>query len=163
MESDVDPIEWSRRRWQEGRQPDAERFAAMAAILRTHQTVCAGLDRALKDYDISRTAYLILSTLYVSRQSSLRLGQISKHLMVHPTTITLAIDQLEKRGLVTRGPDPSDRRTIMATLTKKGTQALEDANRGLADVGYGLDGVTESLAVTLTEILRQVRERLGDS
>lgn len=60
--------------------------------------------------------------------------------MVHPTTITLVIDQLEKRGLVSRSPHPTDRRTVLASLTPEGLRVLDDTSRALADVGFGLDG-----------------------
>jgi len=44
--------------------------------------------------------------------------------MVHPTTVTVALDQLEKRGLVRRKPHPTDRRTPLAVLTPAGQEML---------------------------------------
>lgn len=163
MEADVDSIEWSRRRWQEAGQPDPDHFAAMAAVLRTHQVIGSALDKALRAHDLSRTAYLLMTTLRMSVHHTRPLGQLSRHLMVHPTTITLVIDQLEKRGLVGRSPHPTDRRTVLASLTPEGVRVLDPTSKALADVGFGLDGVSGQLAVTLTEILRQVRDRVGDS
>jgi DNA-binding MarR family transcriptional regulator len=162
MEAHVESVEWSRRRWQEAGQPDPDRFAAMAAILRTHQVVGAALDKALRGHDLGRTAYLMMTTLRMSPGYTRPLGQLSRQIMVHPTTITLVIDQLEKRDLVRRSPHPTDRRTILAILTPEGLRVLDETSEALAGVGYGLDGVSEQLAVTLTEILRQVREKLGD-
>lgn len=143
-------------------QPAADHFAAMAAILRTHQTVGAAMDKILRGQDLSRTGYLLMTTLRMSRDCTRPLGQLSRHLIVHPTTITLVIDQLEKRGLVSRAPHPTDRRTVLATLTPDGIAVVDKASLALAESGYGLDGVTPQLAVTLTEILRQVREKIGD-
>lgn len=159
---DTDAVEWMRQRWQDEAQPAADHFAAMAALLRTHQTVGAGLDKVLRGQDLSRTAYLLMTTLRMSRDHTRPLGQLSRHLIVHPTTITLVIDQLEKRGLVSRAPHPTDRRTVLATLTSDGLAAVDKATLILADTCFGLDGVTPQLAVTLTEILRQVREKIGD-
>lgn len=162
MDGNPDSIEWSRRRWAEAGQPDPDHFAAMAAVLRTHQVVGAALDRTLRVHDLSRTAYLLMSTLQMSSGGTRPLGQLSRHLMVHPTTVTLVIDQLEKRGLVSRAGHPTDRRTVLATLTEDGGELMDKANRALAEIGYGLPGVSGQLAVTMTEILRQVRERVGD-
>jgi Transcriptional regulators len=159
---DADAVEWTRQRWQKAEQPGADHFAAMAALLRTHQTVGAALDRTLRSQDLSRTAYLLMTTLRISRDHTRPLGQLSKHLIVHPTTITLVIDQLEKRGLVSRAPHPTDRRTVLATLTPDGLAAVDKASLALSETGFGLEGVTPQLAVTLTEILRQVREKIGD-
>jgi DNA-binding MarR family transcriptional regulator len=162
MDADTDSVEWMRRHWVEQGQPAPEHFAAMAAVLRTHQAVVGAMDKQLRASDLSRTAYLLMTTLQMSRDRTRPLGQLSKHLIVHPTTITLVIDQLEKRGLVTRTPHPTDRRTVLATLTADGVAAVEKASAALADVGFGLGGVSPQMAITMTEILRQVREQVGD-
>ena len=41
-----------------------------------------------------------MTMLLLSREGTRLLGQLSKQLMVHPTTLTLALDQFEKRGLL---------------------------------------------------------------
>lgn len=163
MDSEEDLIEWSGHRWTEIGQPDAEHFAAMAAALRVHQLIAAALDRALRPYDLPRTAYLLLATLQIAPERTRPLGQLSKRLIVHPTTVTLLIDQLERRGLVSRAPHPTDRRTVLATLTDDGDELTRKANLTLAEIGYGLPGVSGPLAITMTEILRQVRDKLGDA
>jgi DNA-binding MarR family transcriptional regulator len=162
MDGKPDSVEWSRRRWAEQGQPDPDHFAAMAAVLRTHQVVTAALDRTLRVHDLGRTAYLLMSTLEMSADRTRPLGQLSKQMMVHPTTVTLVIDQLEKRDLVSRAAHPTDRRTVLATLTESGEALMHKANEALAEIDYGLPGVSRQLAVTMTEILRQVREKIGD-
>ena len=91
-----DPVEWSRERWVAHGQPAADQFTAMVAILRTHQAMTASIDATLRTYDLTRTGYLLMTTLQLSREGTRPLGQLSRHLMVHPTTVTLALDQLEK-------------------------------------------------------------------
>jgi len=135
----------------------------MAAVLRTHQAMCAGIDTVLRGHDLTRTGYLLMSTLMMSRDGTRPLGQLGKHLMVHPTTVTLALDQLEKRQLLRRTPHPTDRRTILASLTPAGAQLLDEATKSLAEVEYGLDGVGETLSVQLVDMLRDVRARIGDA
>lgn len=158
-----DPIEWSRRRWESERLPDAERFAAMATVLRTAQVVGADLDKVLRPHDLSRTAFLLLATVRIAPGCAVPLGRLSRHLMLHPTTVTLTIEALEKRGVMRREPHPNDRRTVLATLTDAGRAFFDDLADRLAADGYGLGPLTPQLAVTTTEILRQVREKLGDS
>ncbi len=82
--------------------------------------------------------------------------------MVHPTTVTLALDQLEKRDLVKRIPHPTDRRTILAVLTPAGHEVLDQATKALADNDFGLTGVGGTLAGRVVEVLGDVRERIGD-
>ena len=82
--------------------------------------------------------------------------------MVHPTTVTLALDQLEKRNLVKRNPHPTDRRTILAVLTPAGRELLDKATKALADADFGLNGVDGALSGRVVEVLGEVREHIGD-
>jgi DNA-binding MarR family transcriptional regulator len=157
-----DAVEWSREHWMANGQPAPEQFTAMAAILRTHQAMTASIDAVLRPHDLTRTGYLLMVTLQLSREGTRPLGQLSRHLMVHPTTVTLALDQLEKRKLLRRKPHPTDRRTILAMLTPAGHELLAKVTADLADAGFGLTGVDDKLASRVTSVLRQVRGRMGD-
>jgi DNA-binding MarR family transcriptional regulator len=77
-------------------------------------------------------------------------------MLVHPTTVTLVVDQLEKRGLVRRTRHPTDRRTILAELTDAGARATEKASAALAERGFGLGALDLDAA-------RRLRESLGDA
>jgi DNA-binding MarR family transcriptional regulator len=83
--------------------------------------------------------------------------------MVHPTTVTLVIDQLDERALVTRAPHPTDRRAVLAALTAKGRDLVTRASADLTAVQFGLTGVNESLAQRLTAVLGQIRVKMGDA
>ena len=152
---DVDPVEWTRGRWSDEGQPAPELFATMAALMRTHQQVVSSIDEVLKEHDITRTGWLLLGTLQISRAHARPLGQLGRQMLVHPTTVTLVLDQLEKKGLVQRTRHPTDRRTILAELTEAGGRAAEAANTALAERGYGLGPLPVDDA-------RRLRERLKD-
>ncbi|MFI6093623.1 MarR family winged helix-turn-helix transcriptional regulator [Streptomyces sp. NPDC051218] len=157
-----DPIEWSREQWLAQDQPAPEQFTAMAAILRTHQAMCASIDATLRRHELTRTGYLLMTTLQLSREGTRPLGQLSRHLMVHPTTVTLALDQLEKRKLLRRQPHPTDRRTTLAVLTEAGREVLEKATEALSGVSFGLQGVDDALSRQVVDTLREVRAQVGD-
>jgi DNA-binding MarR family transcriptional regulator len=157
-----DSVEWMRQRWLKQDEPKPEHFAAMAALLRTTILVTGEMDRVLKECQLSRTGYLILITLQASRDQTRPLGQLSKALLVHPTTVTVAVDQLEKPGLVRRVPHPTDRRTILARLTPAGDDMAERATKALAGIGYGLGDVPAASATQVTAALRRIRQALGD-
>jgi DNA-binding MarR family transcriptional regulator len=158
-----DLVEWMRLRWREHNEPWSEHFAAMASLLRTTILVTEELDRVLKECQLSRTGYLILITLQMSHEQTRPLGQVSKVLLVHPTTVTMAVDQLEKAGLVRRVPHPTDRRIVLARLTSDGYQMAERTSAALAEIGFGLGAVSTVTASQVTADLRKVREALGDS
>lgn len=151
-----DPVEWTRRRWSEAGQPEPELFATMAALMRSHQQMITAIDEVLKEHDITRTGWLVLSTLQMSEAHARPLGQLGRYMLVHPTTVTLVVDQLEKRGLVRRTRHPTDRRTILAELTEAGVRAAEKAGASLVERGYGLGSLDPDAARRLRESLRGV-------
>jgi DNA-binding MarR family transcriptional regulator len=163
MADEQDPVEFIREHWAAGEQPGVEYFAAMGAMMRTHQLMVAEMDRVLKPHGISRTAFLLMATLLMSRGHARPLGQLSRHLMVHPTTVTLVIDQLDTKGLVTRAPHSTDRRTVLASLTPDGLELATKASEDLAASQFGLVGVGEPTVRRLTSVLAQVRTRMGDA
>ncbi len=55
----------------------------------------------------------------------LTMGELSKRLMVSNGNVTGLIDRLTNEGLVSRGSEPGDRRTIRVKLTKRGKQKFD--------------------------------------
>jgi DNA-binding MarR family transcriptional regulator len=157
-----DPVEWVRVRWDAQALPESKRFAAVASVMRTHQVVTAALDGALREFELSRTMYLVLVTLALSTRGARPLSYLSRYLMVHPTTITQLVDELEKRKLVRRMPHPTDRRTTLAEILPAGRRLLKQATAGAAAAGFGMAGVDEETLGTLTSSLREVRRAVGD-
>jgi DNA-binding MarR family transcriptional regulator len=159
---DADPVESVRRHWEEQSLPEPDRFAAVASLLRLRELVASEFDRELRSFEINRSMYLLLSTLVMSPSGARRLNHLSRYLLVHPTTITLLVDQLEKRGMVKRMPDPKDRRASLATLTPAGRAVMKEATRALAAVGYGLGKVSDRELRQLIESMRTARAALKD-
>jgi DNA-binding MarR family transcriptional regulator len=104
----------------------------------------------------------VLVTLTLSPEGSRRLSYLTRYLMVHQTTITQVVDQLEKRGLVRREPHPTDRRATLAVLTPAGRALCGAATAALAEAGFGMAGVDRGTLRTLIESLREARCAVGD-
>jgi len=158
---EFDPLDWVLEHWQAQDRPDAEHFLAVSALFRTHQAVTARQDELLKQFDLTRTGYLLMVTLFLSKDQSRPLGQLSKQLMVHPTTITLVVDQLEERRMLARAAHPTDRRTTVVKLTKAGRDLADKVTAAMAKVNFGIP-ITQDMAVELVELLRNVRREIGD-
>ena len=158
---EFDPLDWVLEHWQAQDRPDAEHFLAVSALFRTHQAVTARQDELLKQFDLTRTGYLLMVTLFLSKDQSRPLGQLSKQLMVHPTTITLVVDQLEERRILARNAHPTDRRTTVVKLTKAGRDLADKVTAAMAKVNFGIP-IPHDMAVELVELLRNVRREIGD-
>ena len=158
---EFDPLDWVLEHWQAQDRPDAEHFLAVSALFRTHQAVTVRQDEILKQFDLTRTGYLLMVTLFLSKDASRPLGQLSKQLMVHPTTVTLSVDQLEERRIVARVAHPTDRRTTMVRLTRSGHELANKVTEAMAKVNFGIP-IPQDMAVDLVELLRSVRREIGD-
>ena len=55
----------------------------------------------------------------------LKMGELSKRMMVTGGNVTGLTDELEREGVVTRAPSPDDRRAWIVSLTPKGRRSFE--------------------------------------
>jgi DNA-binding MarR family transcriptional regulator len=159
---DGDAVEWVRRHWRAAELPEADRFAAVASLFRLNQAVEAEFDRTLRPFEINRSMYLVLVTLLLSPEGARKLSYLSRYHMVHQTTITLIVDQLEKRGLARRRPHPTDRRVSLASVTPAGRALTRNATTALAERGFGLSEVDVRSLDQLRKATAAAREAIGD-
>ena len=59
------------------------------------------------------------------RCGDMHLGELADELAMTPRNVTGLVDHLERDGLVTRVPDPDDRRSVRARLTETGRARIE--------------------------------------
>jgi DNA-binding MarR family transcriptional regulator len=94
-----------------------EAFLAVARRLR------AMSQEILAPWDIAPSHLRALRVL--SRHGRMRLSELSEHLRIAPRSATEVVDALESRDMVTRRPDPGDRRATLVELTEHGTGVLD--------------------------------------
>jgi DNA-binding MarR family transcriptional regulator len=63
----------------------------------------------------------------ISEHDVLPLGQLSKKMYLHPSTVTGVVDRLESKGYVARGRDATDRRIVTVSLTAAGRALVKKA------------------------------------
>ncbi|MFT0762722.1 MarR family transcriptional regulator [Scrofimicrobium sp. R131] len=84
--------------------------------------------RAFATHELEPWEFDVLATLRrAGKPYSLTPGQLLAELLVSSGTMTNRIDRLEGRGLVVRGPAPSDRRAILVSLTEDGRTRVDSA------------------------------------
>jgi DNA-binding MarR family transcriptional regulator len=89
---------------------------------------------------------------------------LSESMLISTGAMTNRLDKLEARGLVTREPHPSDRRSLEIRLTPKGRKLVDEV------VGGHVENEREMLSVLsdrereqLTRITRKLLAHLGES
>ncbi len=53
---------------------------------------------------------------------------------IRPSTMTSILERLDERGLLTREPDPEDRRSVRISLTREGRVVADRINRLVRDL-----------------------------
>ena len=92
---------------------------ALATLLRTYQQQ---VEAALTGLPGGARGFLVMTL--VERETCQSQAAIAERIGLDKTILTYLLDGLEKDGLVTRTPDPQDRRIRHINLTDKGHQTL---------------------------------------
>lgn len=101
---------------------------------------------------------------HLDREDGTPVGELASHMGVTPGTMSIHLDRLERKGFVTRSPDPHDGRRVQIRLTAAGVRVRE-ANTVLDSelVGALLDEVALSdrqSAIDALKVLAEAADRL---
>lgn len=80
-------------------------------------------DALLADLSLTYTQYLVMMYLWEQGQTNVR--ELSRCLMLDPSTLTPLLKKLEQKGFLTRTRDEADQRNLILALTPAG-EALKD-------------------------------------
>lgn len=105
------------------RRPACPEEAAFLELLRTTDLLSRGLVEVLKTEDLSATQYNVLRILRGAPQG-LPCGEIASRMITRDPDVTRLLDRLEKRGLISRCRETTDRRTVMVRIAPVGLNLL---------------------------------------
>ncbi len=95
----------------------------------------------------------------VSQHPGLPLGDLSRKMYLHPSTVTGVIDRLESKGYVVRDRDSVDRRVVKVKLTPAGQDlAAKAPNPIQGKMIYGLMKLSENELNTIYESVKRLAE-----
>jgi DNA-binding MarR family transcriptional regulator len=93
---------------------------------------------------LNLTVPQLKSLFYISRHGRVNLTGLASGIRVTPANVTGIVDRLVEQGLLTRTPDPDDRRVSWLTVTGKGKTLTNDLREGRAqEMRRILDKLTE--------------------
>lgn len=93
-----------------------------------HRHLKRAMEETLADHGLGHGEWSVLGMLKRRGPPYRRTpGQLARHAGLSTGAMTNRLDRLEEAGLVTRQPDPDDRRSIQVELTKAGHRAWEDS------------------------------------
>ena len=156
-----DPIERAGELWEQ-HFGDSTAMRLATSVMRVQQLLLGALDAALKPYELTFSRYEVLVLLRFSRAGYVPLSKIGERLMVHPTSVTNLVDRLDAQGYVTRQPDATDRRRVLASLTTIGSDVVERATTDLMQLEFAVAGVDPKEQEAAYELLRSMRLGAAD-
>jgi DNA-binding MarR family transcriptional regulator len=156
-----DPIEAASRLWAE-QWGETPRMRAVTSLMRVHQLVLTELDELLRPLGLTFARYEVLVLLSFSRRGSLSLGKIGERLQVHATSVTPLVKRLEAAGLLVRSPHPEDGRAVLAAITPRGREVMQQATDAIVGARFALGSLTEEQCEELTTLLTTPRSAAGD-
>jgi MarR family 2-MHQ and catechol resistance regulon transcriptional repressor len=96
---------------------------AFIKLMRASESINNRLNRHLSEAGLTVSQFGVLEALlHIGPQNQKKLGE---KILKSGGNITLVIDNLEKNKLVTRSPDPSDRRAVIIQLTNEGRKFIK--------------------------------------
>jgi DNA-binding MarR family transcriptional regulator len=134
--------------------PVPEPAGRLAHLLKHAQLRLADLTAdALAPFNVSGRELAVL--LVIAEQSSASQLQVAARMGVDRTTMVALIDELERKGLVERRPDPTDRRRNVVALTRSGAKTTQQAAAaaGRAEHAF-LEPLSQDNAATIRRALR---------
>jgi DNA-binding MarR family transcriptional regulator len=135
--------------------------AAFLDLLRTTDVLSRGLVRVLKSEALSPTQYNVLRILRGSPKG-LPCGEIANRMITRDPDVTRLLDRLEKRGLISRCREASDRRTVTAQISAEGLKLLARLDEPVwAAHRRQLGHLGQKRLQALTELLRVSRSQVA--
>jgi DNA-binding MarR family transcriptional regulator len=109
-------------------QLDELQFRAWRAFIYANATVVRTLDQELAvAQGLSLNQFEVLTWLARAGRRGMRMSDLASRVVLSPSGVTRAVDQLERRGLVGRCVFEGDRRGSLASLTAEGRVLLRKA------------------------------------
>ena len=135
-------------------------LGAWRAFLYAYSSVVPRLDDELSAEGLTLNQYEVLLWLSRSKDGAMRMTDLAGRIVLSPSGVTRAVDQLEKKGLVERVVCASDRRGFLATLTRRGRATFRRASklhvRGIREhfLSHLSSSEQKSLASSLERIVK---------
>jgi len=137
-------------------------MAMVTSVVRVQQIFTERIDAVLRPLGLTFARYEVLMVLSFTADGAMSMTRLGSLLQVHPSSVTSAVDRLERQGFVERTSSQSDGRVVLATITDAGRSVVGSATEGLNRDVFERPGIGEAEVVAVTDLLSAVRADAGD-
>src|SRR4051794_34452322 len=119
---------------------------AWGSLLRVEAALVPFFDKQMRARSgLPLSWYDVLLELASAERGRLTMGELSDRVVLSRTRITRVVDELAAAGLVTRTPNPDDRRSAFTVITRHGRSRFEKA------APHYVQAIQQHFAEALTE------------
>ena len=133
------------------------------ALMETASLLQYAVEQQLReDGPLSWVQFQVLAGLALGPQATERMTDVADRVVYSRSGLTYQAGVLEKRGLLTRSPDPTDERGTVVTITPQGRAQVEQVLPGHEDVVQHtlLEHLDPDDAGRLTGLLHRLRDQM---
>ena len=132
-------------------------WSALLALQRATHATLHVLSAELADLDLTASEINVLANLADGRGRTV--SELGAAVGSRPTTLTSVLDRLERRGHITRGTRPGDRRAVLIELTSSGQLAATTIRQAIAGLEHrALGGLPDDAIASLRAALQAMTE-----
>ncbi|MCJ1676514.1 MarR family transcriptional regulator [Streptomyces sp. APSN-46.1] len=132
-------------------------WSALLALQRATHATLQVLAAELVDLDLTASEINALANLADGRGRTV--SELGAAVGTRPSTLTSVLDRLERRGHITRGARPGDRRAVLIELTASGQLTATTIRRAISSLEHrALDGLPADAIAALRAALRALTE-----
>ncbi|MFJ8014878.1 MarR family winged helix-turn-helix transcriptional regulator [Streptomyces sp. NPDC096339] len=132
-------------------------WSALLALQRATHATLQVLAAELADLDLTASEINALANLADGRGRTV--SELGAAVGTRPTTLTSVLDRLERRGHITRGSRPGDRRAVLVELTDSGRAASARIRETITALeNRALDGLAPEALAGLRAALQALTE-----
>ena len=132
-------------------------WSALLVLQRATHATLQVLAAELVDLDLTASEINALANLADGRGRTV--SELAAAVGARPTTLTSVLDRLERRGHITRGARPGDRRAVLIELTPSGRQTAATIRQAISGLERrALGGLPPAVLTALRAGLQALTE-----
>jgi MarR family transcriptional regulator for hemolysin len=142
--------------------PDSAEERFSAALHGTARAWRLAIDKRLKHLGIGQAGWMTIAMVAKSREAMSQRALADLVGVEGPSMVSM-LDRLEREGLVSRAPSPTDRRVKLVHLTEAGTALFKQVRKEADAVRASLfDGMDPQALAGAAELLEMLRARIEE-
>ena len=145
-----------------GKRQDSTGVHVWLVLMKAFQALTPHAEESIKRTELGDSDFRVLEVLL--HKGPLPVNTIGPKVWLTPGSISVAVDRLVKKGLVSRNDHPDDRRVRRVELTPKGRVLI---TRGFSEHAAAMENVADVLSkkerLTLLRLLKKLGKHAADT